>query len=75
MLEGARRTYLGYVADKLGNGPFLVDADLTLADISVVTALQIWQGALGKAIPEKLVAYRERLNARPAYQNALRAFR
>jgi glutathione S-transferase len=59
-----------YVADMLGANPYLAGADLTLADIAVSTALGIWVGALGKSLPDRLVAYRERLGARPAYQRA-----
>jgi len=59
-----------FVVDVLGAGPFLAGAELTLADISVSCALGIWQGALDKPIPDELVAYRERLAARPAYQRA-----
>ena len=36
-------------------------------------ALGIWKDALGKPLPDKLVAYRERLAARRAYQRALKA--
>jgi glutathione S-transferase len=61
-----------YVADMLGADPYLAGAHFTLADMSVSTALGIWRGALGKALPDKLVAYRERLAARPAYQRALK---
>ncbi len=61
---------LHYVADMLGAAPFLAGEDLTLADISVSCALGIWKGALGKALPDRLAAYRERLSARPAYQRA-----
>jgi glutathione S-transferase len=64
-----------YVADRLGAEPFLAGASFTLADISVSCALGIWRGALGKALPDKLVAYRERLAARPAYQRALKTQR
>jgi glutathione S-transferase len=64
---------MAYAADMLGDGPFLAGADVTLADISVSCALGIWKGALGKALPDKLVAYREGLAARPAYQRALKA--
>ena len=52
---------------------FLAGAEFTLADISVSCALGIWQGALGKPLPEKLAAYQERLAARPAYQRARKA--
>ena len=65
-VEGA----VGYVADMLGANPYLAGDSITLADIAVSTALGIWRGALGKALPDPLVAYRERLAARPAYQRA-----
>jgi glutathione S-transferase len=61
---------LTYVATMLGEAPFLAGANLTLADISVSCALGIWTGALGKTLPDKLVAYRARLAERPAYQRA-----
>jgi glutathione S-transferase len=56
----------------LGERPFLAAAGLTLADISVCTTLGMWTGALGHALPDTLVAYRERLAARPAYQRAFK---
>lgn len=73
MLEGQVERYLGYLAEQLAERAFLVGDHLTLGDISVATALQIWQGALGKPVPETLGSYRERLKARPAYQRALEA--
>ncbi|KYF49045.1 glutathione S-transferase, partial [Sorangium cellulosum] len=45
------------VAELLGEGPYLAGDHLTLADISVSTALGIWRGALGHALPDRLVAY------------------
>jgi len=71
-LESRTEKAIGHVADLLGENQFLAGHDLTLADISISTALGIWKGALGKSIPERLVAYRERLSARPAYQRALK---
>ena len=70
--ESRTEQAIAYVADLLGDNQFLAGRDLTLADISISTALGIWKGALGKSIPEKLDAYRERLAARPAYQRALK---
>ena len=70
--ESITEKAIAYVADLLGDNQFLAGRDLTLADISISTALGIWKGALGKAIPDKLAAYRERLAARPAYQRALK---
>ena len=58
------------VAGLLGDKPYLAGGTFTLADISVSTALDMWKGALGKAVPEKLTAWRERLAARPACQRA-----
>jgi glutathione S-transferase len=49
---------------------YLVGDDLTLADISMSCGLGIWQGALGGQLPEELMAYQDRLHARPAYQRA-----
>jgi glutathione S-transferase len=49
---------------------YLVGDDLTLADISVSCGLGMWQGALGGRLPDALVAYQNRLRARPAYQRA-----
>lgn len=64
---------IGFVAHMLGDRQYLVGNDLTLADISISTALGIYKGALGKQIPATLDAYRDRLAARPGYQRALKA--
>jgi glutathione S-transferase len=53
-----------------GGSYYLVGDDLTLADISVSCGLGIWEGALKGQLPEGLVAYQERLRARPAYLRA-----
>jgi glutathione S-transferase len=73
VLESRVEQFLGYVADNLGDNPFLVGSHLTLADISVACALGIWTGALQLPLPGKLVEYRERLAQRPAYQRAQKA--
>jgi glutathione S-transferase len=70
--ESRVQQYLGYVADQLGANPYLVGDHLTLADISVCCALGIWTGALGLPLPHALVAYRDGLAKRPAYQRARR---
>ena len=44
--------------------------DAPLADISVSTAFDMWKGALGKPIPDAFTAWRERVQARPAYKRA-----
>ena len=64
---------IGYVADILGDNPFLAGAHFTLADIAMSATLGLWKGALGKSLPAKLLAYRERLATRPAYERALKA--
>ena len=61
---------IGYVETMLGDNPFLAGQSFTLADISISTAFGMWKGALGKPIPDKISAYRDRLAARPAYQRA-----
>jgi glutathione S-transferase len=71
--EGRMERAVQFVVDLLGAEPFLAGSQLTLADMAVTTALGIWRGALGKTLPDKLVAYRERLAARPAYQRAMKA--
>jgi len=68
--EGRVKQAVGYVADMLGSDPFLAGDELTLADISVSTALGIWRGGLNGALPDKLVAYQERMAARPAHRRA-----
>jgi len=71
--EARVRKAVGYAADILGDGPFMAGDHFTLADISVSSALGMWRGPLGQILPDNLVAYRERLGARPAYQRALDA--
>jgi glutathione S-transferase len=59
-----------YVDGILGDDRYLGGTELTLADISVGSVLGMWTGTLGHALPDRLVAYRERLASRPAYQRA-----
>ncbi|MEQ1754204.1 MAG: glutathione S-transferase family protein [Micropepsaceae bacterium] len=61
---------LAYVEQLLGDRPYLTGDSLTIADIAIVTALNMRQGALGQMPSEKLGAYRDRLVARPAYERA-----
>jgi glutathione S-transferase len=61
---------IDFVVGMLGDNEFLAGQHLTLADISISTAFGMWKGALGKAVPDKIAAYRDRLAARPAYQRA-----
>ena len=70
-LEARVETALDYVADILdAEGPYLAGAEFSLADIATVTIFGIWRGALGKALPDRLAAYQERIKERPAYQRA-----
>jgi glutathione S-transferase len=41
------------IGDELGDREFLVGSSLTLADISVVTALRIWGRGFGQDLPAK----------------------
>jgi len=72
-LEARVGDALGYTAGVLGERPHLAGAAFTLADISVATALDMWKGALGKAMPAPLGAWHARMQARPAYQRAAKA--
>jgi glutathione S-transferase len=69
--EEASGRSLAWLCDVLAGRPFLVGDALTLADIAVTTSLGVYKGALGKALPDELVAYRARLAERPAYQRAV----
>jgi glutathione S-transferase len=60
---------LVYLSGMLGEQEFLADARLTLADISIAPALGLCQ-PLALPLPANLDAYRQRLQARPAYQRA-----
>jgi len=65
---------LAYAENLLGDRAVFVGDGLTLADMAVATSLGMWEGALGKAVPGRLAAHRERMQARPAYQRASAAF-
>lgn len=70
MTEGRVEQFLGFVGDVLGDRPYLVGANPTLADIAISTAMGVYRGALDKTLSPKLSAYQDRLQARPAYQRA-----
>lgn len=70
MTKGRVEQLIALVGDDLGDRPYLVGDDLTLADISVSCGLGIWVGAFGGVLPDNLVAWRTRLAERPAYQRA-----
>jgi glutathione S-transferase len=61
------------ICDELGDREFLVGVSLTLADISVVTALRIWCRGVGQDLPAALQAYYERLLERSACKRAMAA--
>lgn len=65
---------LGYANSILGDRNYLVGNELTLADIAISTSLGMWQGALGKDIPTGLAHHLARMQDRPAYRKAVRAF-
>ncbi len=69
-LEAALGSTLKHLDQELSTREFLVGNDLTLADISVATALKIWTNGLALDLPPFLAAYCERLKNRDAYQRA-----
>jgi glutathione S-transferase len=70
-LEAQIERRLRYLAERLNGAAYAVGNGLTLADISIETALRIWQGPLAGAIPAGLATYRAGLAERPAYRRAL----
>jgi glutathione S-transferase len=74
-LQNGFRRYLAPLEARLADRDFLVGDGLTLADISVVTALQVWRGGLNGALPEVLTRYVDRCAASGAYQKASEAQR
>jgi len=69
-LEQRIKRAIDYAETLIHYRSYLVGDDLTLADISVSCGVGIWEGALGRQLPEALMAYQDRLRARPAYQRA-----
>jgi len=65
---------LTYADGLLGEDDYFAAGRLTLADIALATVLGMWDGALGKPIPPRLAAHRQRMMQRPAYQKAKTAF-
>ena len=70
-IESRLKSTIDRIGEALGDRGFLVGNCLTLADISVVTALRIWARGVGQDLPAILQAYCERLQQRPACQRAL----
>jgi glutathione S-transferase len=72
-IESRLKDTAGRISDELGAREFLVSSGLTLADISVATALRIWSRGVGHDLPATLKAYCERLQDRPACKRAMAA--
>jgi glutathione S-transferase len=72
-IESRLKGTVDRIGDELNDREFLVGSGLTLADISVVTALRIWGRGVGQELPATLLAYCERLQQRPACIRALAA--
>jgi glutathione S-transferase len=70
-IESRLKSTIDRIGDALGDREFLAGDGLTLADISVATALRIWARGVGHDLPATLQAYCERLQQRPACQRAL----
>jgi glutathione S-transferase len=70
-IESRLKGTIDRIWDALGDREFLVGPGLTLADISVATALRIWNRGVGQDLPATLQAYYERLLDRPACKRAM----
>lgn len=71
-LEAMTRKRLAELATRLGEGPYL-ERRFTAGDLMMATVLQILRHTDLVAREPRLAAYRERCEARPAYQRALAA--
>jgi glutathione S-transferase len=72
-IESRLKGTIDRLGDDLRDREFLVGSGLTLADISVATALRIWGRGVGQDLPATLQAYCERLQERPACKRAMAA--
>jgi glutathione S-transferase len=70
-IESRLKGTLDRAGDELVDREFLVGPRLTLADISVATALRIWSRGVGQDLPATLQAYYERLLDRRACKRAM----
>ena len=70
-VDGQIATMLDYVQGELGDGLFLAGGELSIADIMMSFPLEAALARGGMAAYPALVAYLDRLHARPAYQAAL----
>jgi len=72
-IESRLKDTVDRLRDEIGDREFLVGSSLTLADISVATALRIWSRGVGQDLPATLQAYCARLQERPACKRAMGA--
>ena len=72
-IESRLKGTIDRIGDALGDREYLVGPSLTLADISVATALRIWGRGVGQDLPTTLRAYCDRLQDRPAFKRAMLA--
>jgi glutathione S-transferase len=72
-IESRLKGTIDRIGDELADREFLVGPGLTLADISVATALRIWGRGVGQELPATLQAYCERLQQRAACKRAMAA--
>jgi glutathione S-transferase len=72
-IESRLKGTIDRLGDDLGDREFLVGPGLTLADISVATALRVWERGVGQDLPTTLQAYCQRLRERPASKRAMAA--
>ena len=72
-IENRLKRTVEHLGHELGDREFFAGRSLTLADISIETALRIWTRGLGHELPPSLRDYCARLEARPACQRALAA--
>ena len=70
-VDGQIADMLAYVQAELGDGPFLAGGELSIADIMMSFPLEAAMARGGAAAYSGIVAYLERIHARPAYQAAL----
>jgi glutathione S-transferase len=68
-IDGEIANHLSYMQDGLGTREFFVGNDLTGADIQLLFVLEAAGARL--APYERLVAYRDRMHARPAYRRGI----
>ena len=70
-IDGQIADILAYVQAELGDAPFLAGGELSIADIMMSFPLEAAMARGGAAAYPAIVAYLERIHARPAYLAAL----